>query len=257
MEFKDRLKQLRQQKGITQEMLGRAIYVSRSAIAKWEAGLGVPSEDSLNALCAYFSIPKTYLFPNATMEAVLVEKNVQIKNGQRRSIILGIIVFMLSVICLGWGVLKGIEYVRHTREVEMMKTLVPSVQKLYFENPTMVNVEKEVPILDGKYILEDNKWTKLYFEMDADSRISNGWHDFSIEIAGFEVIGLQVMSTREIEANTIRRFRCAVYIRPLSMVISEVQLKSAEYSYMIDGAVWTVNCQNVSQALPISIAVEE
>lgn len=257
MEFKDRLKQLRQQKGITQEMLGRAIYVSRSAIAKWEAGLGVPSEDSLNALCAYFAIPKTYLFPNAPMEVMLVEKNLQIRSGKRRSVILGVMVCILSMMCFGWGIFKVVEYVRHTREVEIMKTLVPSVQKLYFEHPTMVNVEEEVPIVDGKYILEDEKWTKVYFEIDVDQRIANGWHSFSMEIEGFEVISLQERGSRSIESNTIQRFCCFAYIRPLSMAINEVRVKSVEYSYMIDGEAWTVSCQNTSETLLIWIVDEK
>lgn len=64
MEFKDRLKELRKQRDITQETLGRAIHVSRSAIAKWEAGLGIPSEDSIEALCAYFEVERMSLLPD-------------------------------------------------------------------------------------------------------------------------------------------------------------------------------------------------
>ena len=36
MEFNEKLQQLRKQKGITQEELAVAIYVSRTAISKWE-----------------------------------------------------------------------------------------------------------------------------------------------------------------------------------------------------------------------------
>lgn len=51
MEFKERLKKLRTKHGLTQEALARKIFVSRSAIAKWEAGLGMPNEESIEALC--------------------------------------------------------------------------------------------------------------------------------------------------------------------------------------------------------------
>ena len=50
MEFNEKLQQLRKQKGITQEELAVAIYVSRTAISKWESGRGYPSIDSLKAL---------------------------------------------------------------------------------------------------------------------------------------------------------------------------------------------------------------
>ena len=50
MELKDKLKKLRQDKGMTQAQLAEALFVSRSTIAKWENGLGLPSEDSMAAL---------------------------------------------------------------------------------------------------------------------------------------------------------------------------------------------------------------
>ena len=72
MEFQDELKRLRANKGITQTKLGEAIHVSRSAVAKWEAGLGLPSEESVLALCVYFEVTREQLFPNRETEALLV-----------------------------------------------------------------------------------------------------------------------------------------------------------------------------------------
>ena len=56
MEFKKHLRALREEKGITQRKLAYAIYVSRSAVAKWENGLGVPSRESYLALLTYFGV---------------------------------------------------------------------------------------------------------------------------------------------------------------------------------------------------------
>ena len=56
MEFNEKLQQLRNQKKITQEELAKAIYVSRTAISKWESGRGYPSIDSLKALSKFFGI---------------------------------------------------------------------------------------------------------------------------------------------------------------------------------------------------------
>ena len=42
MNFADKLKELRKQKGISQEQLAEKIYVSRQAITKWESGNGIP-----------------------------------------------------------------------------------------------------------------------------------------------------------------------------------------------------------------------
>ena len=56
MEFNEKLLELRKQKGLTQEELANALYVSRTAISKWESGRGYPSIDSLKTLSDFFEI---------------------------------------------------------------------------------------------------------------------------------------------------------------------------------------------------------
>ena len=56
MEFNEKLQRLRKAKGLTQEELAQAIYVSRTAVSKWESGRGYPSIDSLKELAKYFSV---------------------------------------------------------------------------------------------------------------------------------------------------------------------------------------------------------
>lgn len=56
MELGKKIKSLRLQKGVTQEELAEALYVSRTAVSKWESGRGYPSIDSLKELSAYFSV---------------------------------------------------------------------------------------------------------------------------------------------------------------------------------------------------------
>ena len=54
MQFNENLKELRLKKGMSQTELAEKVFVSRSAVAKWENGLGLPSEDSLNRLAEFF-----------------------------------------------------------------------------------------------------------------------------------------------------------------------------------------------------------
>ena len=56
MEFHDKLQELRKSRGLTQEELAEELYVSRTAISKWESGRGYPSIDSLKEISNYFSI---------------------------------------------------------------------------------------------------------------------------------------------------------------------------------------------------------
>lgn len=56
MEFNEKLQKLRKERGITQEELAAEIYVSRTAISKWESGRGYPNIDSLKAISEFFSV---------------------------------------------------------------------------------------------------------------------------------------------------------------------------------------------------------
>ena len=51
MEFNEKLQELRKGKGLTQEELAQEIFVSRTAVSKWESGRGYPNIDSLKDIC--------------------------------------------------------------------------------------------------------------------------------------------------------------------------------------------------------------
>jgi transcriptional regulator with XRE-family HTH domain len=56
MEFNEKLQELRKKKGLTQEELAQALFVSRAAISKWESARGYPNIDSLKAIAKFFRI---------------------------------------------------------------------------------------------------------------------------------------------------------------------------------------------------------
>lgn len=56
MEFHEKLQELRKNRGMTQEELAAVLYVSRTAVSKWESGRGYPSIDSLKEISKFFSV---------------------------------------------------------------------------------------------------------------------------------------------------------------------------------------------------------
>ena len=56
MEFGEKLQELRKARSLTQEQLAEALYVSRTAVSKWESGRGYPSIDSLREVSRFFSV---------------------------------------------------------------------------------------------------------------------------------------------------------------------------------------------------------
>ena len=47
MELREKRKLLRREKSPAQQQLADAVFVSQSAIAKWESGLGLPAVDPM------------------------------------------------------------------------------------------------------------------------------------------------------------------------------------------------------------------
>ena len=56
MEFNEKLQKLRKSRSLTQEELAEALFVSRTAVSKWESGRGYPSIDSLKEISRFFSV---------------------------------------------------------------------------------------------------------------------------------------------------------------------------------------------------------
>lgn len=56
MEFHEKLQELRKQKNITQEELAASLFVSRTAVSKWESGRGYPNIESLKTLSKFYSV---------------------------------------------------------------------------------------------------------------------------------------------------------------------------------------------------------
>lgn len=76
--FKDKLKELREQKELSQYELADKLFVSRSTIAKWENGLGMPGKASMESLCEFFNVSKEELLKEDDPEIII--NNIQKKS---------------------------------------------------------------------------------------------------------------------------------------------------------------------------------
>ena len=77
MEFNQKLQELRKQKGLTQEELAEQLYVSRTAISKWESGRGYPNIESLKAISKFFSVTLDDLLSSDEVLTIAEEDNKQ------------------------------------------------------------------------------------------------------------------------------------------------------------------------------------
>ena len=81
----ERIKYLRDQKGMTQADLAKQLGITRSSVNAWEMGISVPSTQYIVELAGIFKVSTDYLLGVDTSASVsvagLTEKDVQIVHG--------------------------------------------------------------------------------------------------------------------------------------------------------------------------------
>ena len=90
MEFNEKLQDLRKQKGLTQEELAEALFVSRTAVSKWESGRGYPNIDSLKALAKFFCVTVDELLSGEQVLTIAQEEQKE-KERHTRGLVFGLL----------------------------------------------------------------------------------------------------------------------------------------------------------------------
>lgn len=90
MEFNKKLQELRKQKGLTQEELAEYLYVSRTAISKWESGRGYPNIDSMKAIGKFFEVTIDELLSGDEL-LTIAEEDTKQKERMIRDLVFGLL----------------------------------------------------------------------------------------------------------------------------------------------------------------------
>ncbi len=99
MKFSEKLKKLRQGKNLTQDDLAEKIFVTRTAISKWETDNGYPSIESLKLLAKLFN---TTIDDLISEEDIKIKEDLELKNSKINHYIAlgGLGVSIVCAICL-------------------------------------------------------------------------------------------------------------------------------------------------------------
>lgn len=71
MTLAEKLKEARRQSGLSQEQLAEKLSVSRSAIAKWESGKGMPDVENLKAIAKLLNVSVDYLLNDGEAKDII------------------------------------------------------------------------------------------------------------------------------------------------------------------------------------------
>ena len=158
MELHEKLQQLRKQNNMTQEQLAQLLYVSRTAISKWESGRGYPNLESLKSISKLFSVSIDELLSNdKLMELAQTENRTNI--NKMSHLAFGV----LDVISLAFLFMPlfGLNDGTYIRGVALSDYTCISnlLRALYFISLTVIPVFGIIEILIG--LNGSEKW--LYF----------------------------------------------------------------------------------------------
>ena len=99
MEFHEKLQELRKSRGLTQEEVAEILFVSRTAVSKWESGRGMPSIESLKAISKFFAVTLDDLLSSEEL-LVIAEDDHKQKEMHIRDMIYGLLDCSMALLFL-------------------------------------------------------------------------------------------------------------------------------------------------------------
>lgn len=131
LEFNEKIQELRKQKGLTQEELAEILFVSRTAISKWESGKGYPNIDSLKAIAEFFNITIDELLSSKQL-LFIAEHDSIAKTHQIRDLTFGLL--DLSFLLLIFIPLFGQKDADYIRQVSLLsiESIPNYIKAVYF-----------------------------------------------------------------------------------------------------------------------------
>ncbi len=131
MEFNEKLQELRKNKGLTQEELAEILFVSRTAISKWESGRGYPNIESLKAIAKLFSITVDELLSGEELLNIAEQDNKQREN-HIRDLIFGLLdISALSLLFLPFFAQKTDDIIKAVSLLSLT-SISPYLKVIYF-----------------------------------------------------------------------------------------------------------------------------
>ena len=245
MEFKDKLKELRLANGLTQEALAYQLKVSRSTIAKWEAGLGMPLDYSIEELCKVFNCTKDELFPNKTSEILLVNKNIKIN---KKNILIGTLITLLFLVIL----IVSISFTSKTVKKNNIDKHIPKCSEFTL-------YEKNGYPITNEYCLQVNEFYQFSFIIQYNQKVFDYYRGIELRISDYGVYLLKENIHHISNDNIYIKYEGEVLIKyeKDEVIIDKLNV---EYSFDGEQIIKKCNIENttikVKSVIPDEISVE-
>lgn len=179
------LKELREEKHLTQYELADMIPIGREAISKWERGTSAPSKSSIIRLSGIFEVPVEEILSGSELEPNnnLIIELYDDKNKLQKiiKILIGIILAFIILICIyiflnTYNSIKIYTISCDSNDVLITNGIfVTTKDKIYFNLGAIQNKEN---ITNLKLYYQDNQADKLIYESDDNKIIIYDYYGY-------------------------------------------------------------------------------
>ncbi|MBR6696685.1 MAG: helix-turn-helix transcriptional regulator [Lachnospiraceae bacterium] len=207
MTIGEKIKSLRNEKGITQEALAEELNVSRSAIAKWESNNGIPEISNLKSISQIFNVSLDELLDNE-VTAIALESKQEIIQSEYAG-------WYCTINLTGWndGVSKALvlsedENFLLYQKQEKKKTVYGMIGKKHITTVERHTQNPEIPDnIDRNYFCGKN----VFVEIACKEGLIKGFFDFKsddyrdVTIKAFEKTKIILSLGRKLDINNITK----------------------------------------------------
>lgn len=173
------IKEHRKNKKLTQEELGKMVFVSKQAVSKWETGRNMPDIDTLRKLSEILDINHDEILGGTVAE---------VKRGKKRIGIL-IVLFVISLLCTLFVSLGGMDFVRHHTQSGITLLTVYENGKLLSSDNYAVRCDLTSRNAQNGYIfntgygeIRGDVTVEQGYEIEYGFINTNNWHNIQISL---------------------------------------------------------------------------
>ena len=96
----DRIYNLRNGAGMSQDALAEKLNISRQTVSRWETGNSRPTGRHVKSLCSIFGVDKSYFSANAAVGEISISKVGTVERCENWKILLLVAVSVFLVLCI-------------------------------------------------------------------------------------------------------------------------------------------------------------
>ena len=106
------IKNLRKEKGLTQDQLAEALHVTRQAVSNWETGKTEPDIETLSQLAEFFEVDVEKIIYGKSKKkwhfAINFTPQQTVQDGVNLGAIIAVVISYAKWQSIGWAILHGI-----------------------------------------------------------------------------------------------------------------------------------------------------